>query len=167
MERKYAIFAVRPGIAEALVQGEKGVEFRRVRPSLDPGAVIYVYSSSPVRAIIGTFVSGDMVSGVPNSLWKRFAAVAGIPRSLFASYFDGSSCGCAITVEQPRVWQTPLSLDTIRSHIPGFRPPQSYMFMGEGDPLLALLASYPSNGAKVSRDLLPSLGALRRPLVHL
>lgn len=151
MERKYAIFAVRPSIAEALVQGQKGVEFRRVRPSLGPGAIIYVYSSSPVRAIIGTFLSGDIVSGAPNSLWKRFAAVAGIPRPLFASYFDGSARGCAIIVEQPRVWRTPLSLDGIRGHIPRFRPPQSYMFMGEGDPLLSLLTSYSSNGAKAYR----------------
>ena len=151
MEPKYAIFAVRPSIAEALVQGQKGVEFRRVRPSLGPGAIIYVYSSSPVRAIIGTFVSGDVISGAPNSLWREFAAVAGITRSLFASYFDGSTRGCAIAVEQPTAWQTPLSLDWIRSHIPGFRPPQSYMFIGEGAPLLDLLTSHPSNGAQVSR----------------
>jgi hypothetical protein len=42
-------------------------------------------------------------------------------------------------------------LDWIRSHIPGFRPPQSYMFIGEGAPLLDLLTSHPSNGAQVSR----------------
>lgn len=147
MERRYALFAVRPDFAEALVEGRKRVEFRRVRPSLSPGDAVYVYATAPVKAVIGAFVCGSIVEGRPDTLWQEFAQAAGMPKRFFTSYFRGSERGCAIKVAQPRPWPSPLVLGRIRQHIPGFSPPRSYLFLSETQPLFGLLTRYSDNGA--------------------
>lgn len=149
MERRHALFAIRPNFAEALLGGRKRVEFRRVRPSLSPGDAVYVYATAPVKAVVGAFVCGSIVEGRPDSLWQEFAEAAGMPKRSFTSYFRGSEWGCAIEVRQARAWPSPLVLPRIRQHIPSFSPPQSYAFFTETEPLFSLLTRYSQNGAGV------------------
>jgi predicted transcriptional regulator len=53
-------------------------------------------------------------------------------RSFLRSYFDGKAKGYAIQVRDPRAWNPPLTLDTLRELIPGFHPPRSYRFLADG-----------------------------------
>lgn len=151
MERRHAVLAVRPDFAEALVEGRKQVEFRRVRPSLSPGDAVYVYATAPVKAVVGAFVCGPIVQGRPDALWQEFAKASGVPKRFFTSYFRGSKRGCAIKVVQPRAWPSPLVLRQIRQHLPNFSPPQSFMFLDETEPLFSLLTGYSQNGARLVR----------------
>ena len=131
MERKRAILAVRSHLAQALVIGEKRVEFRRTRPAFKAGDIIYVYATSPVQAIVGTFTCGSIIEGSPTKLWQDHANTSEITRALFRDYFNGSGKGYAIEVRHPRAWTSPLSLDRLRDLIPGFHPPQSYRFLSD------------------------------------
>ncbi len=131
MERKRAILAVRPHLAQALVTGEKGVEFRRARPAFQVGDIIYVYATSPVQAIIGTFTCGTVIEGSPTKLWRDYADTSEITRAHFRDYFNGNGKGYAIEVTDPRAWTSPLILDDLRDLIPGFHPPQSYRFLSD------------------------------------
>lgn len=146
MERRHALLAVKPPFAEALVDGRKTVEFRRVRPSLRAGDRVYVYATTPTQAIVGTFVCGPIVEERPDSLWQRFAKAGATPRSFFVSYFSGSERGCAIGVTQATAWTSPLTLHHIREHLPQFSPPQSYAFLSDGQALLRLLTRYSRSG---------------------
>ncbi len=134
MERRHAILAVRPHLAQALVTGEKRIEFRRARPGFTPGDVIYVYAASPIQAIVGSFICGSISEGTPTKLWRHYADRSEITRAFFRDYFNGSGKGYAIEVRHPKAWTSPLSLDSLRDLIPGFHPPQSYRFLsGELD----------------------------------
>ena len=131
MGHRGAILAVRAHLAEALVNGDKGVEFRRARPAFQAGDVIYVYATSPVQAIIGTFTCGRVIEGSPTKLWRDHANASEITRAHFRDYFNGSGKGYAIEVTNPEPWSRPLTLQDLRALIPGFHPPQSYRFLSD------------------------------------
>jgi predicted transcriptional regulator len=145
--RRHALLAVRPPFAEALVEGRKTVEFRRVRASLRAGDRVFVYATAPTQAVVGSFVCGPVVEARPDILWRRYSSAAATSGSFFRSYFGESEVGCAIEVTQPKLWTSPLTLHRIRQHLPDFSPPQSYTFLSESQVLLRLLTRHSSNGS--------------------
>ncbi len=147
MERRSAIFSVKPELAAALVAGTKKFEFRRVRPALNPGDRVYVYSTAPAQAIIGDFQCGEIYEGTPESVWRRLGRNAGTPRAIFKEYFAASDRAYAIGVIEPSAWSTQLSLATIRRSIRNFHPPRSYIFLAPKDRLTQLIARFSRNGA--------------------
>ena len=132
MEHRRAIFAVKPHLAEALVRGDKQIEFRRSRPRLEEGDVIYVYATSPVQAIVGRFTCGGVIEGRPTQLWRDYRHASQVTRSFFLGYFNGNDRGFAIPVKDPERLDPPLALDQIQQLIPGFYPPRSYRFLADG-----------------------------------
>ena len=147
MERRAVVLSVKPAFAAALVDGSKKFEFRRVRPTLSQDDLIYVYSTAPVQAIVGSFVCGDIFEGRPGTLWRKYGRFASIPRAIFRNYFQGSQVATAIEVREPSAWPEPLSLTAIRRRFPDFHPPQSYMFLAPTDPVTRLISRFSSNGA--------------------
>lgn len=126
MECDTYLFSVKPAMAEALVSGRKKYEFRRARPALKPGSLVYVYAVSPVRAIVGSFQAGEVTEGEPNDVWRRLQSEAGTPRDIFFSYFRDRDLCFAVSVRCPVEWRASLELDTIRELLGGFQPPRSY-----------------------------------------
>ena len=151
MGRQAAIFAVKPDFASALVSGAKRIEFRRVRPTLAQGDLVYVYSTAPVKGIVGTFVCGDIFEGSPDTIWRRFKRNAETTRALYREYFDGARRAIAIEVKEPTHWTRPLFLPAIRRRFPNFHPPRSYRFLASGDPLTRLIDGFPLNGGTTAR----------------
>lgn len=129
MERRRAVFAVRPPLARALISGNKRVEFRRARPSLKPGDIIYVYATSPVQAIIGRFMCGEIIAASPSQLWRDYGRMSELTRRHFFDYFDGRLTGYAIKVRGPTAWPSPVTLENLRTVMPGFHPPRSYILL--------------------------------------
>ncbi len=157
MECRSIVLSVRPLMAEALISGGMRHEFRRVRPMINNGDIIYVYATSPVRAIVGTFICGDISEGDPDSLWRRLGAAAHTPRSLFREYFANAEMAAAIEVLEPKAWSEPLPLDAIRKKLSTFHPPQSYKFVEPEAMLDSILTRHASaeNFLKVA----PQIGA--------
>lgn len=129
MEGRRAILAVRPHLAQALVAGRKRVEFRRARPALGAGDIIYVYATSPVQAVVGSFICGNVVEASPTTLWREYSRASEITRAAFRDYFNGSRKGYAIEVTDPTEWIPPLALHRLREVMSGFHPPRSYRFV--------------------------------------
>jgi predicted transcriptional regulator len=146
LERDAAVFSIRPDFANALMEGRKRFEFRRIRPDLQRGATIFVYSTSPARAVIGTFTCGGIVEDEPSALWERFGSAAGTTFASFTEYFADRRLGYAIRVTRPTAWEKPLSLGAIRHRLHGFHPPQSYRYLDPDEGLFRLLSSSRKNG---------------------
>ncbi len=139
MGRQRAVFAVRPPWASALVTGHKRFEFRRVRPNIKTGDILYIYATSPIKAVVGTVVCAGVIEGHPAELWQSCGRAGHVPESRFFEYFDGSERGVAIEVTDASPWAAPLRLDAIRSHCPAFSPPQSYCFIADDSAVARLL----------------------------
>ncbi len=67
--RAALLVSIRPQFAEMIIDGRKTVELRRVRPRVDPGAVIFIYSTTPIQAIVAICLVERIVSDSRATVW--------------------------------------------------------------------------------------------------
>lgn len=130
-ERLTLLFSIRPQFADAIMRGEKRFELRRRRPKIEPGGRVIVYSSTPIRALIGSFVVPTITVESLESLWKHVANGSCVSRDDFLAYFDGLKSGVAIAIAEPNLFPDPIPLAELRRLWPGFHPPQSFQYLGK------------------------------------
>ncbi|RLF25068.1 MAG: DNA-binding protein [Thermoprotei archaeon] len=137
------LLSIRPIFADQILKGTKKFELRRGHIRILPRTRIILYSSHPVKAIVGEFRAGRVFVGSLGAIWNHLRRIedSGISE-LDWPYVKGSRIITAIEVVAPLRYKTPLTLNLIRSYIPNFRPPQSYKWLRKNDPLLKLIDSF-------------------------
>ena len=129
---RHLFLSIRPEFTDKILQGVKRAEFRRTRPRVEPGHPVILYASSPVMGIVGFAQVKRVVSGSPTRLWNLFREEGGIDRARFRDYFKGASGAHAITLTGVEPLDETLDLARIRSALPGFNPPQAFVYMTSG-----------------------------------
>lgn len=122
---RVALMAIHPKYADAIMDGEKAVEFRKRRLA-DDIREVWVYATAPVSQVIGKFVVEEIVESDPNSIWKRFGAHGVIGRDDFFDYYEGSTAAVAIVVAAATRFTEPFSLGDID---PKPAVPQSFAYI--------------------------------------
>lgn len=128
-----ALLALKPRFANAILTGSKTVELRRQRVGLSAGAVLLIYASSPVMAIVGTVCVIKVERDKPEGIWSKHAAHLGLRRDEFDAYLKGAELATAITLAQPCLMDRPITLKELRGE-QSFHPPQSYCFVDPESP---------------------------------
>src|SRR4030043_1204962 len=120
------LLSIKPKYVKSIVEGKKRYEFRK-RIFKNRGInLIYIYSSSPVKKIVGTFEIGGILEDHPDNLWDVVKEFAGIHQQDFLSYFEGRSWAFAIGIQNLQEFNDPIDpYDTM----PRFVPPQSYCYL--------------------------------------
>lgn len=122
------VLSIKPIYSEKILAGQKTVELRRRFPVAAPyGALAYIYSSSPVKAIVGTASIRDVLKLPVEQIWTEFESTAFIERPLFDKYFEGLSFGFALVFDDVKSFTRPLPLQELRARF-GFEPPQSFLY---------------------------------------
>jgi predicted transcriptional regulator len=127
--------------AENILAGTKRVELRRRTMNIDPGATVWMYVKLPVGLIIGQARVGAIHAGAPSTLWRRFGSVSGLSRAEFFEYFSGVTRGVALVLEDSKRLTQQLSLQALRAINGQFQPPQFFLRLGNGQPLLEAIAA--------------------------
>ena len=127
------VLSVRPRFAEAIVDGRKTVEVRRQRPNVQPGTLGFVYSSSPMQAVVGSFRVDRLFSVTPEELWLLARRGVCVSRQDFDSYFAGVEIGHAIVVSCGQRLPRPIRLSQLRAIWPGCKPPRSFGYLVTAD----------------------------------
>lgn len=122
------LLSVKPRFAHPLLLGTKTAEVRRRFPFLSSGTKIFVYSSSPDRAVIGTFLLTDVTRVGTKEVWAQHAHEILIEESELAIYLDGATEAAIVGVACPDAWEEPMSLQGLRTDV-GVEPPQSYRYL--------------------------------------
>ena len=130
---EFLVLSVRPRFAEAIVDGHKTVDVRRQRPNVQPGTLGFVYSSSPMQAVVGSFRVERILSGPPEEIWLVAQRRAYISREEFDCYFAGVEVGHAILVSCGQRLLKPISLSNLRLIWPGCKPPRSFGYLVAAD----------------------------------
>lgn len=91
------LMSIKPEYANKIFSGIKRYEFRKRIPKR-PFERVYVYSSSPVKKIIGSFDVDYVLKGEPNELWNKTFKFAGIDALAYKQYFSNSEIGYAVHV---------------------------------------------------------------------
>lgn len=123
------ILSIKPEFCDAISSGRKKFEFRkrifRDWPNIE---TIYIYSTSPVQRIIGSFSVETIIEGTPEKLWEKCEEGAGINRQQFFNYFKSSNPGYAIQICNLELF-TPINPWDLH---PNFTPPQSFCYVPDG-----------------------------------
>lgn len=127
-ERHALLISIQSRFANAIFDGTKTVELRRRPPRNDPDLAI-IYSSGRDRRVLGVAALKQIHTSTPSDIWNRFGSRAGVTRSEFFDYFDGSFSASAIELAQPKRGTNELPLQWLRTL--GFEPPQSWRYVDE------------------------------------
>ncbi len=127
---RVALFSIKPQYAEALMEGRKRVEFRRLPLPQDVERVV-VYSTSPVQQVVGSFRVATVEQMSPVAAWDTYAECGGIEQDPFFSYYAGAESAFVIHAKDPVRAPQPFPLADLHDAL---RPPQSYLYL-RGDAL--------------------------------
>jgi predicted transcriptional regulator len=118
--KKYLFLPIDPEWAIAILRGTKKWELRPKRPAIDHGDVVVVYANAPLRAVVGCFIVGDVVSGTPRAIWTIVGGEVPSTRRSYFGRFADSPIVHAIQVRQPR---------RVDPYTPRFRVGQGWRFL--------------------------------------
>ena len=123
------LLSLKPRFADAVLAGDKTVELRRAEPKIIVPTRALIYSTSPVRALVGTCIVTSVETDRLADLWQRFGPRTGINRRRFSDYFEGVEKGSALMLSGPDDLLRPVPLARLRETSQGFRPPQSFAYV--------------------------------------
>jgi predicted transcriptional regulator len=121
------LLSIKPKYANAILAGEKLVEFRKL-VFKKPIERVYIYSSAPEQRIIGYFIIEDIIADTPKELWKQFNKVGSIAEEDFFEYFANKKIGYSIKIKSVNRFRKSKNPKEIFEN---FFPPQSYMYCEE------------------------------------
>lgn len=146
MDSQPSLLAIKPRFAELILQGQKAYEYRRTVRRVRPGAIVLLYATSPLSAIVGHFVAGEVLIESPDDLWDMTAHGGGIRKRDFDEYFAGATEGCAMEIKATVKWRSPLGLQELRRLLPGFIPPRCVQSLEATSPLVIQATVEANNG---------------------
>lgn len=92
------LLSIKPEYVEKIFSGEKKYEFRRnifKRKNIES---IIIYSTYPVKRIIGEFEIEKIIQDLPENLWNLSPENTGISKKDFFKYFKNKEKGYAIKI---------------------------------------------------------------------
>ena len=129
MPNENLLLSIQPEYATKIFNGTKKVELRRNRPRLKENAWVFVYVSTPVKALVGAFQVDHIVEAAPHHLWRMVRNEAGLTRKQFAEYYEGATRGYGIFLKEAKELSEPITLEDLREAWSGFHPPQIFRYL--------------------------------------
>ncbi|ATE84879.1 hypothetical protein vBOeSunk162_51 [Oenococcus phage vB_OeS_unk162] len=118
------IISIKPKYAEQILFGKKTVEYRKtlIKNKIDK---FYVYSTAPIKKVIGYFESDGIIQKSPIDLWKETCQQGQIEAKDYFQYFKGKDKAYAISIKKFHPFKKPILLkDFDKNSI----PPQSFRY---------------------------------------
>jgi len=125
-ESMRVLLSIKPEYADKILCGSKRCEFRKTIFKNKGIREIVIYSSSPMKKIVGTCAIGSIIEDHPLNLWERFRDVSGLCEEEFSSYFSGKERGYAIEIGGINKFDRPVDP---REFNEDFIPPQSFQYI--------------------------------------
>lgn len=120
------LLSIKPRFADEILKGNKKYEFRKsVFKKSSGSGKVYIYSTAPIKKIVGSFTIESIIEDYPCNLWKMFNKYSGIKKDEFFEYFKNKQKGYAIKIKEVEVYKNPIDPKLL---FPDFYPPQSYCY---------------------------------------
>jgi predicted transcriptional regulator len=136
------LLSIRPQYVDEILNGSKKYEFRKSLFKSADVERVYIYSTAPIKKIVGFFIVKSVTVAAPEKLWALFSDKAGIRKDSFFEYFGGKSEGVAIEIGDVRVFDDPVEPQDL---FPDFVPPQSFRYINDCDLKVVESTGCPSN----------------------
>ena len=127
-----AIISIRPHYVDAIFSGAKTVELRRRIPTLNVGTRLWIYSTLPVGALVGSAEIRSIAKGTPDDSWKLHQSDVGVCRAQFEAYYEESNIAYGLSLANVRNGH-PVGIETLRKIRPKFHPPQVMSYVTDDE----------------------------------
>lgn len=124
---KALLLSIKPRFAEAILDGTKLFELRKVKPRVGAGDLVLIYVTSPRCRLEGAFRVASVIEATPEKLWPKVKGKCSLTKSEFFSYYEGKTTAFAIAVDEAWTLETALDLRDLRSE--SIIPPQGYRYL--------------------------------------
>ncbi|UGV39970.1 GNAT family N-acetyltransferase [Methanococcoides orientis] len=123
------LLSIKPKFANKILVGEKKYEFRKskINPKKNVNK-IFIYSSSPVKKIVGSFRIEKVFEDTPSNLWDRFNEFGSIEKKDFFEYYKQKEMGCAFKIKDLEVFENQIDPKEIFEK---FVAPQNYRYLND------------------------------------
>ena len=130
-EQREIVLSIHPKYCSKILAGEKTVELRRRFPvSGILASTAYIYSTSPVKAMVGRVKIVDVFKLPILEIWQVYGTDACIEKGDFDSYFSGLTLGTVLKIRNPERLSRNFELLELKQRF-GFKPPQSFIYAKE------------------------------------
>ena len=128
-QSKYLFLAIKPEFANKILEKEKTIELRKLRPHIKEGDYIIIYASSPIKGVVGFGRIKKIIEKSPNEMWKIYSSKLGIDKIRYDNYFLDKIKAIGIEIETIRAIKPIITLETIKKIDSSFTPPQGYRYI--------------------------------------
>ncbi|MCT9820797.1 ASCH domain-containing protein [Microbacterium sp. W1N] len=122
------LLSVRPRYAHAILAGTKTAEVRRRFPYQPPGTTLYLYSSTPDKAIMGTAQLDSIDRPRVDRVWNLYRDQIEIEKAALGDYLSDLDAAAILRVNNFHRWSHPVPLHDLRLRL-GIEPPQSFRYL--------------------------------------
>ena len=128
------LISIKPEFVKKILAYEKLYEFRKsiFKEDIDK---IFIYSTYPVKKIVGYFEVGEIICETPHELWNSFSEVSGISKKDVFKYYANSNEGYAIKIDNLHIFEEYIDMNQYDD----FRAPQSFCYVENNKCLRELL----------------------------
>ena len=124
------LLSIKPKYANQIVNGKKKFEFRKKIFKEFDNQKIYIYSSFPVKKIIGFFYYSRILKNKPEKIWEDCKNFGGITEKDFFNYFLQKEIGFAIEISYFKKFSKSNQLE-LKDLSESRYPPQSFIYVRE------------------------------------
>ncbi|MHA1357892.1 MAG: hypothetical protein ACTSRC_07275 [Candidatus Helarchaeota archaeon] len=121
--------SIKPKFSRQIFSGTKKYELRKTPIKNKSEKFVFVYESSPTKAIVGSFKINKILKNTPQAIWNAFKNEIGISQVEFFAYFKQKQWAYAIKITQPQEFKEHISLEELRELNESWRPPQSFCYL--------------------------------------
>jgi predicted transcriptional regulator len=126
LEKENIILPIKPEFADKILSGEKKYEYRKKLCKKEINK-IYIYSTAPVKMIIGEAEVVNKISMDKENLWRETQRYAGITKKFYDQYFKCQDYACAYEIGEVKQYRLPITLESIGVEY----APQSFIYVGD------------------------------------
>jgi len=120
------LLSIKPKFAESIINGRKKYEFRKNAFSKKNIGRVYIYSTTPIKKVIGFFKISKIIEDKPINLWRQLKDDAGVSEEEFFDYFRNREIGFALEIVEVEQFENPVDPKIM---FPNFVPPQSFCYI--------------------------------------
>ena len=129
------LLSIEPEHAEAILDGEKWWEYRRVAPTRDPPFRVVLYATKPVQAAVGSCWVPCIKSGAPATVIAGTIDETPHDSDEIYGYLFGKDEAHALRVMEPRRFDEALGRRQLEGA--GITPTQNFRYLPDIDPKYA------------------------------
>lgn len=119
------LLSINPPYVEKIFSGEKKFEYRRAIFKDNSVDTVVIYSTSPIKKVVGEFKIKKIHCDTPKKLWENTYPYTGINKVDFFNYFKDRNLGYALEIGDITKYETPKTL----SELGVKSAPQSFIYL--------------------------------------